>query len=45
VGEYGILWAGSSNENVTAADELRYKQDVTRLSRILKAGWRAALSG
>lgn len=31
------------DENTNAAAEPKYKKDVTRLSKMLKAGWRAAL--
>ena len=31
------------HENVNTADKPKYKQDVQRLSRMLKRGWRAAL--
>jgi len=33
------------DENTNAADEPKYKKDVTRLSKMLKAGWKAALPG
>ena len=33
------------HENVNAADEPEYKQDVERLSQMLERGWRAALPG
>ena len=35
--------AEDPDENVNVASEPRYKRDVTRLSRMLAAGWRAAL--
>jgi len=33
------------DENTNAAAEPKYKKDVTRLAKMLKAGWRAALPG
>jgi arylsulfatase A-like enzyme len=32
-------------ENLNAADEPQYEKDVARLSKMLKAGWKAALPG
>ncbi|MBL7187431.1 MAG: hypothetical protein ISS70_14005 [Phycisphaerae bacterium] len=33
------------HENVNSAAEPEYKQDVERLSQMLKRGWRAAVPG
>jgi len=33
------------DENTNAADKPKYKKDITRLSKMLKAGWKAALPG